>query len=99
MRTRDATPEQAEAALRAYCEKLARDAIIDDEFARRLGDADLVDHIIQMEVDNSMCSTLADLYPNGPITRAQAEANWAAKPEIERIMDQVGFCAPPHCYF
>jgi len=94
-----ATPEQAEAALRAHCETLAPDAIIDDEFGRRLGDADLIAHLIEQEVEHSACPFLADLYPNGPITLEQAKANWEAKPEIEKRMDQVAFVAPPFCYF
>lgn len=99
MRIKDATPEQAENALRAYCEKLAPDAIIDDEFGRRLGDADLIAYLIEQEVEHSACPLLADLYPSGPISLEQAKANWDAKSDIEKRMEQVSFVAPPHCYF
>lgn len=99
MRMNKATPEEANAALRAYCEKLAPDAIIDPEFERRLGDADLVEHLIWMRHENSSCPMLADLYPSGPITIEQARAEWEALPEVEKRMEQVSFVAPPFCYF
>jgi hypothetical protein len=99
MRMNDATPEQAEAALRTYCEKLAPDAIIDSEFDTRLGNADLIAHLIGQEVEMSADPEMAHFYPNGPVTLEQARANWEAKSDIEKRMEQVSFVAPPHCYF
>jgi hypothetical protein len=42
----DFTVESADARLTRYCEGLAPDAIIDAEFGRRLGDADLIEAIL-----------------------------------------------------
>jgi hypothetical protein len=69
----------ADDSITRYCKSLAVDAIIDDEFGRRLHDAELV---------------IAIMGEYG-ITRAE----WDAKPEIEKRLDQIAFVAPPFCMY
>jgi len=103
MLLRDAeTAEQWDAAMKKleeHCRGLAPDAIIDTEFDVRLGNEDLIESIIDLQVESASDPMCADLFSGGPQTREQAQAWWDALSDLEKRVQQVMFVAPPHCLF